>query len=98
MRELWFGQVHLLTPPAEFGDTKCVTNVVTWADAPENFTERVSAVFARRGWSIVSVYRCKPVAECAVMIEEVSEQIAEARMKPDSCIFGTLHYYPSRPL
>lgn len=98
MKELWTAQVHLLTAPARFGDTKCVSNVVAWADSQEGFTAEVTAVFARRGWSIVHVQRCHRVAECTAMVEELSEQIEEARLTPGSCIFGTLHYYPSRPL
>jgi hypothetical protein len=39
--------VHLLTPPAEFGDTKCCTNVVAWAEDAEDFTATVSAFFAK---------------------------------------------------
>jgi hypothetical protein len=39
MKELWTAQVHLLTPPAEFGDTKCCTNVVAWAIFTELMNE-----------------------------------------------------------
>jgi hypothetical protein len=39
--------VHLLTPPAEFGDTKCCTNVVVWGEGAEDFTATVSAIFAK---------------------------------------------------
>jgi hypothetical protein len=47
MKELCTAQVHLLTPPAEFGDTKCCTNVVAWAEDDEYFTATVSAIFAK---------------------------------------------------
>jgi hypothetical protein len=47
MKELWTAQLHLLTPPAEFGDTKCCTNIVAWAKAAEDFTATVSAIFAK---------------------------------------------------
>jgi hypothetical protein len=40
MQELWMGQVHILTPPAEFGNTRALTNVVTWAEDAEDFTAR----------------------------------------------------------
>jgi hypothetical protein len=97
MKELWTAQVHLLTPPTEFGDTKCCTNVVAWAEDAEGFIATVSAIFARRHWTILNVQQCSRVSECAAMIAELAEQIEEAKMQPDSCIFGTLHYYPSKP-
>jgi len=31
------------------------------------------------------------------MTAELSDQIEEAERTPGSCIFGMLHYYPSRP-
>jgi hypothetical protein len=31
------------------------------------------------------------------VIEEVAEQIEQAKNKPGACVFGTLHYYPSKP-
>jgi 2-oxo-4-hydroxy-4-carboxy--5-ureidoimidazoline (OHCU) decarboxylase len=97
MKELWTAQIHLLTPPAEFGDTKCCTNVVAWAEDEEDFTATVSAIFERRSWTILSVHQCKRAAECTAMIAELEEQIERAKMELDCCIFGTLHYYPSRP-
>jgi hypothetical protein len=48
MKELWTAQVHLLTPPAEFGDTKCFTNLVAWADDAEDFTREKSHGFYSR--------------------------------------------------
>jgi hypothetical protein len=97
MKELWTAQVHLLTPPARSGDTKAFTNVVAWAEGQEDFTATISSIFARRTWSILSVQHSKRVADCTAMIEELAEQIERARMVRDSCIFGTLHYYPSKP-
>jgi hypothetical protein len=47
MKELWTAQVHLLKPPAEFGDTKCCTNVVAWAEDDEDYTAIVSAIYAK---------------------------------------------------
>jgi hypothetical protein len=97
MKELWTAQVHLLTPPAEFGDTKCWTNVVTWAEDADDFAATVSTILARRHWSILDVQQCKRAADCTAMIAELSDQIEHARIQPGSCIFGTLHYYPSKP-
>jgi hypothetical protein len=98
MKELWTGRVELLTPPSETGDTKCFTNVVAWADGQEGFTARVAAVFGRRGWSILRVEECRRVAESSGMVQELVEQVERASEIPEACIFGTLHYYPSRPL
>lgn len=97
MKELWTAQVRLLTPPAEFGDTKAFTNVVAWAEDAENFTAAVSSIFARRHWSILGVQQCQRAADCTAMTEELSEQIEQAKSQPGICIFGTLHYYPSKP-
>jgi hypothetical protein len=97
MKEVWTAQIHLLTPPAEFGDTKCWTNVVAWAENAEDFTAAISAILARRHWSILSVKQCQRTAECTGMIAELAEQIERAKSQPGGCIFGTLHYYPSKP-
>jgi hypothetical protein len=97
MKELWTAQVHLLTPPVEFGDTKCCTNVVAWAQNAEHFDAIITAIFARRNWSILSVRQCQRVAACRAMTEEHAEQVKRARMEPGSCIFGRLQYYPSKP-
>jgi hypothetical protein len=97
MKELWTARVHLLTPPTEFGDTKCFTNVVAWAETADDFTATVMAVLGRRGWSVLNVQRCKRASEYTSLIQEHAEQIEEARSQVGSCIFGTLNYYPSKP-
>lgn len=97
MKELWTAQVHLLTPPAEFGDTRCCTNVVAWAKDEESYLSTVKAIFERRNWTVLSVHQCKRVADCGPVIEEHAEQIERAKEQPGECIFGTLHYYPSKP-
>jgi hypothetical protein len=97
MKELWTAQMHILTPPAEFGDTRAFTNVVAWAEDAEDFTSVVSSIFARRHWSILSVKQCERAADCTTIKEELAEQIEQARKQQGGCIFGTLHYYPSKP-
>jgi hypothetical protein len=97
MKELWTAQIHILTPPAKFGDTKALTNVVAWAGDAEDFAAAVSAIFARRHWSILKIQKCIRVADCSAMVDELAEQIEFARKQPGSCFFGTLHYYPSKP-
>jgi hypothetical protein len=96
MKDIWTAQVHLLTPPAEHGDTKAWANVVAWAEDAEDFAATISAIFARRHWSILDIQQCMPAAECKAMIAELAQQVEEARLQPGSCIFGTLQYYPSR--
>ena len=96
MKELWTAQVHLLTPPTEYGDTKAWANVVAWAEDAEDFAATISTVLARRLWSILGVQQCMPVSACKAIIAEHAQQIEEARLQPGSCIFGTLQYYPSR--
>jgi hypothetical protein len=97
MKELWTAQLHILTPPAEFGDTRAFTNVVAWAEDAEDFTAAVSSMFASRHWSILGVQQCRRAADCTAIIEELAEQIEQARKRPRDCTIGTLHYYPSKP-
>ena len=97
MRELWTGQVHLLTPPAEFGDTRALTNVVAWAENAADFATRVSSILGRRHWTVLGMKQCKRAEECTAVVEELAEQIEQARAQAEGCVFGTLHYYPSKP-
>jgi nitric oxide synthase oxygenase domain/subunit len=97
MNDLWTAQVHLLTPPAEFGDTQCCTNVVAWGSSAAEFANNICTILGRREWSVLSIMQCRRASAAGAMMEELSEQIEEARKKPGSCIFGTLHYYPSKP-
>lgn len=98
MDDLWTAQVHLLTPPAEFGDTKCCTNVVAWGNSPADFASNVCTILGRRSWSVLSIVQCRRASACGEeMLAELADQIEEARKQPGSCIFGTLHYYPSKP-
>ena len=97
MKELWTAQVHILTPPAEFGDTRAMTNVVAWAENAEDFGTRVSSIFNRRHWTVLGMKQCKRAAECTAVVEELAEQIEHAKAETGGCVFGTLHYYPSKP-
>jgi hypothetical protein len=97
MKELWTAQVHLLTPPVPFGDTKAFTNVVAWAEDLEDFTATISVILSRRKWSVLRVQQCKRAVDCEGIGAELADQIERAGREPQSCIFGTLHYYPSKP-
>jgi hypothetical protein len=97
MRELWTGRVELLTPPTELGDTKCFTNLVAWADDTEDFQNKVSRILEKDNWFVLSFEDCTTVAMGNDVPDELSEQIKTASTRPDDCIFGTLHYYPSKP-
>ena len=95
MKSLWTAQVHLLTPPVEFGDTKCCTNVVAWGNTPADFASNICTILGRRDWTVLSILQCRRTTQC-IAVEELAEQIEEAQANYGSCIFGTLHYYPSR--
>jgi len=96
MNALWTAQVHLLTAPNEFGDTRCYTNVVAWGRSAAEFGATISAILGRRNWSVLSIVQCRRAEQCIILTDEIAEQIEEARKKEGSCIFGTLHYYPSK--
>ena len=96
MNIVWTAQVHLLTPPVEFRDTRCYTNVVAWGSTPAEFSANVCAILARRSWTVLSIMQCRRATNCTVA-GELADQIEEAKKQEGSCIFGTLHYYPSKP-
>jgi hypothetical protein len=97
MKSLWTAQVHILTPPSPAGNTRCCTNVVAWAEDPAEYQAAISTVLSRRYWSILSIQRCERVANCLVISDELIRQVERAESRPGSCIYGTLHYYPSKP-
>jgi hypothetical protein len=97
MKELWTGQFELLTPPSETGDTGCFTNIVAWANDAEDFQAKVSQILACDFWLVVSVENCLPINKCGNVPDVLAEQIETATTHPDDCIFGTLHYFPSKP-
>ena len=97
MSILWTAQVHLLTPPAEFGDTRCYTNVVAWGNSPADFSNNVCTILGRRSWTVLSIMQCRRAANLTTDSYELNQQLDEAAKKEGCCIFGTLHYYPSRP-
>ena len=98
MNALWTAQIHLLTPPSEEeGDTRCYTNVVAWGRTPADFAANVCTILGRRGWEVLSIVQCRRVGQVTVLTDELNEQIEEAQRQEGSCIFGLLHYYPSRP-
>jgi hypothetical protein len=97
MKEIWTGRVEVLTSPTEFGDTKAFTNVVTWATDAEGYKRRVASVFEEYGWALIGVEDSTPIANDENLGEFVSEAAEKARNNPNACIYGTFHYYPSRP-
>ena len=46
---------------------------------------------------MVNVENCVTVSEAEDVPDELAEQIDTAKTHPDDCIFGTLHYFPSKP-
>jgi len=95
MNALWTAQVHLLTPPSESGDTRCFVNVAAWGRTPADFAKNVSTILGRRNWTVLSIVQCRRAEQNIINSEELSIQIAEAEKQEGSCVFGTLHYYPS---
>jgi hypothetical protein len=97
MKELWTAQVELLTPPSDVGDTKCFTNVVAWAEDPTDYSAAISRLFDESDCTVLSIEQCVRVADCTDIPNQLLAQIERARAHPEDCIFGALHYYPSRP-
>ncbi len=99
MKALWIGLVEVLTPPGESGDTKAFTTVVARADDPNNFRKFVTSVFADYDWHVLGIQDCVPASACTdITSEELLDSLEAARNYPEACIFGTLHYYPSKPM
>jgi hypothetical protein len=96
MNALWTAQVHLLTAPNDAGDTRCYTNVAAWGRSAAEFGANISTILGRRGWEVLSIVQCRRAENCIILTDEMAEQIEEARKQEGSCIFGTLHYYPSK--
>ena len=63
MKELWTGQVELLTPATEAGDTKCFTNVFFWANDAADFAESITRHLEAESISLLSVQGSHPLAE-----------------------------------
>jgi len=96
MKELWTGQLHLLTPPAKSGDTRCFTYAAAWAENAEDFTSYVALICARRHWTVLSALRIMRADDCMVKTAELSEQIERVSSGPHTCVFGVRCYYPSK--
>ena len=97
MLDLWTGRFELLTPPSEWGDTGCFTNVVAWAENEDDFRMKVSKIFQTYSWFVVDAESCKRIDDCENFSAEMSEQIETAKSNSNACVYGTLHYFPSKP-
>jgi len=98
MKELWTARVEIMTAPTETGDTKAFTNIVALAETAQEYSERIAELLALDNCSVLGIEDCVRVAECKDAPEALAGQIARARAHPSDCIFGTLHYYPSKLL
>jgi hypothetical protein len=96
MKELWTGLFEILTPPSECGNTGCFTNIVAWANNATDFQAQVARILEKDSWFVVSAENCVTVGEGEDAPDELAEQIETAKRRPDDCIFGTLHYFPSK--
>jgi hypothetical protein len=98
MKELWIGVVEVLTEPnPKTGNTLAFTHAVTWAEVASDYAESVHAVFSGYGWTVLSLENVRPIGANGEISNETAEMIERAKSNPDACIFGTFHYYPSRP-
>jgi hypothetical protein len=97
MRELWVGLVELLTSPSEFGDTRCFTNALLWAQSREDYGTTLASFLEPEGMSLLDVQWCHPVAEYEEVPEEMVRFIEWAKQNPDDWTTADRHYYPSKP-
>jgi hypothetical protein len=58
MKELWTALVEILTPPSESGDTKCCTDVVAWAENPDDYRNRIALLFEKSDCSVIGIEKC----------------------------------------
>jgi hypothetical protein len=93
---LWTGLFELLTPPSESGNTGCFTNIVAWANDAEDFRVKVSQILEKDSWFVINVEECTTVDKCEDVPDELARQIERAKISPEDCVFGTLHYFPSK--
>lgn len=96
MKQLWTGQLHLLTPPAKSGDTRCFTYAAAWAENAEDFATYAALICARRHWTVLSTQRVMRADECIGLTAELADQINRLKTGADTCIFGVRCYYPSK--
>lgn len=96
MKELWTGRVELLTPPTEFGDTKCFSNVFVWAEGPDDFAARVSRHLEEESISVLGIEDCHCIAEHERFPAETECFLEWARNNPGDFTTADRHYYPSR--
>jgi hypothetical protein len=97
MKELWIGVVEVLTEESSAGNTRAFTNVVTWASSTEDYSNTVTSVLSKYGWSVLGIENSRPTDNESDYDEEIVDIIDRARANPNACIFGTCYYYPSKP-
>ncbi len=96
MKELWTAKVEITTLPTQTGDTMAFTNIVAWAEDAQSYSDRVKELLALDGCCVLEIEDCLRVTECKNIPEELAAQIERAREHRSDCVFGTLHYYPSK--
>jgi len=96
MKELWTATVEIMTPPTDSGNTKAFTNIVAWAESALDYGDQITELLAIDGCSVLEIENCIRVVECNDIPEELERQIERAKAHRLDCIFGTLHYYPSK--
>lgn len=97
MKELWTGRIELLTPPSEFGDTKCFTNAFLWAESPQDFAASISQHLEVEAAFVLQIEDCHRVTDDEVYPEETKPFLEWAEKNPNDFTTSDRHYYPSRP-
>jgi len=95
MTQLWIGTVELLPEPSRNGDTRALTNVIAWAIGLADFKRTVESVVCKYDWTLLAIERARPIEDSDEFNQEIADLIASAKLNPNECTIGTLHYYPS---
>jgi len=98
MKELWTGRVELLTPPSEFGDTRCFTNVFVWAEDREDFAAAISHHLEMESISVLQIEECHCITGEEEFPEETNPFLEWVREHPGDFTTADRHYYPSKPV
>jgi hypothetical protein len=97
--ELWIGLVHLR--PQKPGGAEdilegaagALTNVVTWAQNPNEFRKKAETLAAAMELCVVEIEDERPLHDEAVHTEAVEDMLLQAESDPNAIIYGTFHLY-----
>ena len=87
----------MLTPPTEFGDTRCFTNVFVWAESLEDFKSNISRHLELETITVLAIEDAHSVADDEVFPAETQPFLDWVRQHPGEFTTANRHYYPSKP-